>query len=367
MSNPLVRLHELGQSFWWDQLSRGELADGTVARMRDENGMRGMTSNPAIFQKSVASSTDYDEAIVSLAASGLDAEAIFWSLAVEDIQAACDLLHPVFETSDGVDGYVSLEVDPRLADQTVETLEEARRLWKRVDRDNLMIKIPGTEAGLPAIRDALVEGLNINVTLLFSQKAHMDVMEVYLQALEERRRRGLPLSTVASVASFFVSRVDSAIDARLPAESPLRGRAGIANAKLAYANFERVFSGPRFEKLAAEGARVQRPLWASTSVKDPSYPDTMYVSELIGPDTVNTMPTVTLEAWLDHGDPQPDTIREGVDEARSFFTQLEAAGIDDDAVTDELLAQGVDKFVQAFDALIEAIADKAGRLSSEPS
>jgi len=368
MSHPMKQLLEFGQSFWWDQLSRGELDDGTVARMRDHNGMRGMTSNPAIFKKSIAASEDYDAAILELAAQGLGSEEIFWRLAVEDIQRACDVLRSVFDESDGVDGYVSLEVDPRLSADSEATLAEARRLWGQVDRPNLMIKIPGTDEGLPAIRAALVEGLNVNVTLLFSAQAHLQVMEAYLSALEERARRGLPLSTVASVASFFVSRVDGLIDEELAAaDSTIEaGKAGVANARLAYANFEKVFSGERWAKLAAEGARVQRPLWASTSVKNPDYPDTMYVSELIGEHTVNTMPTVTLEAWIDHGVGRAGSVREDLDAARDHLSALREAGIDIDRVTDELLRAGVAQFEQAFSALLAAVDEKAQRLGSTP-
>ena len=356
--NPLVALHDLGQSFWWDQLSRRELQEGLVERMRDENGMRGITSNPAIFQKSLQDGDVYDADIARLFADGHDAEAVFWSLAVDDIRRACDVLAPVYDASSGADGFVSLEVDPRLAHDTETTLTEARRLWGEVDRPNLMIKIPGTPEGVPAIRTALTEGINVNVTLLFSPRAHIDVMHAYVDAVEARHAAGASIDDVAGVASFFVSRVDTLVDSKLPEGSPLRGKAGVANARVAYANFEEVFGSDRWKALEAAGARVQRPLWASTSTKDPSYRDTIYVEELIGPDTVNTMPTVTLEAWLDHGEPEADTVKRDVDGARRVFDDLSAAGVDFDAVTAQLLREGVEKFETAFAGLIESIDAK---------
>ncbi len=356
--NPLMALHDLGQSFWWDQLSRRELQEGLVERMRDENGMRGITSNPAIFQKSLQDGDVYDAGIARLFAQGHDAEAVFWSLAVDDIRRACDVLAPVYDASGGADGFVSLEVDPRLAHDTETTLQEARRLWGEVDRPNLMIKIPGTPEGVPAIRTALTEGINVNVTLLFAPQAHIDVMHAYVDAVEARHAAGASIDDVAGVASFFVSRVDTLVDTKLPEGSPLRGKAGVANAKVAYANFEEVFGSDRWKALEAAGARVQRPLWASTSTKDPSYRDTIYVEELIGPDTVNTMPTVTLEAWLDHGEPEANTVKRDVDEARRVFEDLSAAGVDFDAVTAQLLREGVEKFETAFAGLIESIDTK---------
>ena len=357
-TNPLVALHALGQSFWWDQLSRRELQEGAVERMRDENGMRGITSNPAIFQKSLSDGDVYDQDIAHLFAEGMDVESVFWALAVDDIQRACDVLRGVYDESKAEDGFVSLEVDPRLAHDTEGTLVEARRLWSAVDRPNLMIKIPGTPAGVPAIRQALIEGINVNVTLLFSPKAHVDVMHAYVDAVEARHAQGRSIDDVASVASFFVSRVDTLVDSKLPEGSPLRGRAGVANARIAYANFEEVFGGARWKTFEAAGARVQRPLWASTSTKDPSYRDTIYVEELIGPHTVNTMPTVTVEAWLDHGEPEPDTVKRDLDGARRTFDELAGAGVDFDAVTDQLLVEGVEKFESAFEGLLTAVGEK---------
>lgn len=367
-SNTLVALHALGQSFWWDALSRRDLRNGELARMRDENGLRGITSNPSIFHSAVSSGDDYDEAIAALAQEGLEAETIFWRLAVEDIQAACDILRSVYDASHGADGFVSLEVDPRLAHDTDRTLYEARRLWGEVSRPNLMIKIPGTPEGVPAIREALIEGININVTLLFSQQAHIDVMHAYIEAMQARASRTLPLSPVASVASFFVSRVDSLIDARLEKIGgqalALRGKAGVANARAAYANFESIFGEPRWKELEAAGAHVQRPLWASTSTKNPEYVDVMYVQELIGPHTVNTMPTNTLEAWLDHGKPEADTVRRDVRGALADLAALEAAGVSMQQITDELLADGVRKFEDSFEKLIDSVQEKMRRLTS---
>jgi transaldolase len=363
-SNPLLRLLSLGQSFWWDALSRRDLRNGEVARMRDEGGMRGITSNPAIFHSAIAKSNDYDLEVRRLAKEGLDREAIFWQLAVEDIREACEVLRPVYDASEGEDGYVSLEVDPRLAHDTETTVAEARRLYDLVDAPNLMIKIPGTPAGIPAIRKTLAGGIPVNVTLLFSQQAHIDAMQAYMDALEERVEAGQPVRGVASVASFFVSRVDTLVDQLIGDEhAALRGRAAVANARLAYRNFEAEFSGSRWEKLEAAGARVQRPLWASTSTKDPSYRDVIYVEELIGAHTVNTMPTVTVEAFADHGEADADRICEGVDEAATFMTDLEAAGVSMTEVTDRLLSEGVEKFETSFAQLLDSIDEKARELA----
>ena len=356
--NPLIQLHALGQSFWWDTLSRAGLRDGTVAKMRDENGMRGITSNPAIFQKALSGSDDYDQDIEALSGEGLDAEAIFWRLAVDDIRAACEVLKPVHDSSGGADGFVSLEVDPRLAHDTDRTLDEARRLWREVGCKNLMIKIPGTPEGVGAVRQALLEGINVNVTLLFSPAAHHAVMIAHAEALEQRLAKDLPVDDVDSVASFFVSRVDSAVDAALGDAKELQGRAAVANAKIAYAQFLDFSASERWQRLAAAGARPQRPLWASTSTKNPEYPDTLYVRDLIGRDTVNTMPTNTVEAWRDHGEAAADTVLQDLDVARALFADLNSRGIDFDAVTDQLLADGVRQFEDAFDTLLGELRQK---------
>ncbi len=363
MPLPAVRVAELGQSIWYDNLSRDLLADGTLARLVAEGGVRGVTSNPAIFQKAMTTSPRYAEHFDTLAAQGLSAEAIYETLAVEDIRATCDLLRTVFDTSAGRDGFVSLEVSPALAHDTEGTVAAARRLWAAVERPNLMIKVPATPEGVPAIRSLIAAGLNVNVTLIFSRAAYAAVIEAYLAGLEDRVRAGASVADVNSVASFFVSRVDSSIDKALAAAAArsgdeaslaLRGKAAIANAKLAYALFEERFGGERFARLAAAGAAVQRPLWASTSTKDPSYPDTLYVDALIGPRTVNTIPPPTLDAFNDHGSVAV-TIRDGVAAARSDLARIEALGISLDAVCEELLADGVKAFAQSFDALLGAV------------
>jgi transaldolase len=361
-ANPLVQLHSLGQSFWWDTLSRAGLRDGTVARMRDENGMRGITSNPAIFQKALSGTGDYDEDIARLGAKGLDVESIFWCLAVDDIREACDQLQPVHSSSDGADGFVSLEVDPRLAHDTDRTLREARRLWGEVDRRNLMIKIPGTPEGVQAVRRALFEGIHVNVTLLFATAAHEAVMLAHAEALEQRMEAGLAVDNVDSVASFFVSRVDTAVDPVLEAAGgaalSLQGQAAVANARLAYAQFEEFVASARWQRLADAGARVQRPLWASTSTKNPDYSDTLYVSELIGRNTVNTMPTNTVEAWRDHGEAAADTVAHDVESARSLLRALADHGVDFEAHTNQLLVEGVQQFEDAFGTLMDELQQK---------
>ena len=368
--NPLIQLHSLGQSFWWDTLSRAGLRDGTVVRMREENGMRGLTSNTALFQKALSGSVDYDQDIARLGEEGLDVESIFWRLAVDDIREACDQLQPVHSSSGGADGFVSLEVDPRLAHDTDGTLREARRLWSEVDRRNLMIKIPGTAEGVGAVRQALFEGIHVNVTLLFAPSAHQAVIRAHAEALEKRLGAGLPVDDVDSVASFFVSRVDSAVDAALDAVGgdaiPLKGKAAVGNAKLAYAQFADFVASPRWQRLADAGARVQRPLWASTSTKNPDYPDTLYVGELIGRDTVNTMPTYTVDAWRDHGEAVADTVASDVERARTLFGTLADQGVDFEAVTDKLLIDGVRQFEQAFGTLLEELQQKVPGAARHP-
>ncbi len=362
-ANPLRRLHEFGQSFWWDSLGRRFLRDGTIERLRDEDGMRGITSNPSIFHAALSSGNDYDEDIARLAREGKDAEGIFWDLAVRDIQDACDLLRGVYDASGGEDGFVSLEVDPRLAFDAESTTREVDRLWEWVDRPNLMVKVPATEEGIPAIRDALLDGRNINVTLLFDRGIYRRVMEAYLEALEARLENGLPLGTVASVASFFVSRLDTLVDSRLEEVGgeealSLRGAAAVANAKLAYQDFLAIFRGPRWERLAAAGAKVQRPLWASTSTKNPDYPDTLYVDPLIGRHTVNTLPTVTVEAYRDHGNPRPDTVLEEIEESSRKLHGIEALGVSIMEATHQLLGEGVEKFEKSFLELLEVLRGK---------
>jgi transaldolase len=374
-SSALWTLTALGQSVWLDYIRRGILDNGELERMIREDAVRGVTSNPAIFEQAIARSDDYDDALSELAAAGLDATAAYERLAIEDIQRAADLFAGVYQESGGGDGFVSLEVSPELAEDAAGTIEEARRLWAAVDRPNLMIKVPGTDAGLPAVEQLLADGLNVNITLLFSIQGYERVMEAYLSALEIRASRGEDVSRIGSVASFFISRVDSAVDALLeekmnaadPGEreriSSLMGRAAIANAKLAYARFREIFGGERFARLAAKGAKVQRPLWASTSTKNPDYRDVMYVEELIGPDTVNTMPLATVEAFADHG-VAARTVDAGADRARAVLDALADTGIDLDDVTRQLQVEGVEKFVAPFRDMLRQVDEKMARVAA---
>lgn len=348
MTNRAVQLVELGQSLWYDNIQRRLLENGELAAMVARREIRGLTSNPTIFHNAIAKSHDYDTALTSLAWAGWEAESIFWQLAIEDVRAACDLLRPLYEETDGEDGYVSLEVSPLYAYNSEATLEQARVLWQRVDRPNLMLKIPATMEGLAAVRAAIAAGLNVNVTLIFSLERYRQVMEAYLAGLEDFLAQGenkgpLPVS----VASFFISRIDTKVDGLLPADSPMRGKAAIASAKLAYEAFRETFRGPRWERLAAAGARYQRPLWASTSTKNPAYPDTLYVDNLIGPHTVNTVPPQTLSAFLDHGTVAP-TLTRNVEEAHRLFAELQQAGISLEEVTRQLEEEGVQAFADAF-------------------
>jgi len=360
--NNTEKLWALGQSVWYDNIQRSLLRSGEMAGMIARGEIRGVTSNPSIFMNAIAKTSDYDESLKPLSDSALSAEEIFFRLAIEDIQAAADLFLPLYQESGGADGYVSLEVSPFLADKSAETLAQAEALWRRVKRPNLMIKIPATKAGLPAIQAAIAAGINVNVTLIFSLERYGAVMEAYLSGLEKRAQAGLPLGEVSSVASFFISRVDSHIDPRLqvsaaPDAQALAGRAAIANARLAYAQFLRVFSSERFTRLEAKGARKQRPLWASTSTKNPAYRDVLYVEELIGADSVNTVPPQTLAAFLDHGRVR-ESIGEDLDEARALFARLEALGIQMPQVTAQLEAEGVKAFADAFRVLLDAVADR---------
>jgi len=366
MMNAVQALHEAGQSVWYDNIQRSLLVNGELAGMIERGEIRGVTSNPTIFMKAITQSHDYDAGLVPLAKAGWSAKEIFWQLAVEDIQAAADLFRPLYEETDGGDGYVSLEVDPYLADDTPGTLAEAKQLWQRVDRPNLLIKIPATVAGLPAITGAIAEGINVNVTLIFALDRYRAVMDAYLAGLEERAAAGRPMDRIASVASFFVSRVDTKVDGRLAeiidrgsvrAERAqrLQGKAAIANARIAYATYQEVFGAPRFQVLKAQGARIQRPLWASTSTKNPSYRDVIYVEELVGPDTVNTMPPQTVKAFLDHGQVRPGSLMEDVAGAQQTLASLEALGISMAAVTDALEREGVKSFADAYTALLDAV------------
>ncbi len=361
--NPLVVLGELGQSPWYDFITRDLVTSGELDRLIAEDGLLGMTSNPTIFQKAVATSSLYDQDIRNLTGLGLQPREIFESLAVTDVQAACDAFLPVHRQTGGRDGLVSLEVDPTLAHNTAGTITEARRLRDAVNRPNAMIKIPGTAEGLPAITRCLADGININVTLLFSVSRYEEVIEAFLRGLEERVARGQPVQRIASVASFFVSRLDTRIDPVLDAHGleHLRGTAAIANACVAYAAFERSVAGPRWQALAAHGARVQRPLWASTSTKDPKYADVYYVEALLAPDTVNTLPPATFEAYRDHGQPAV-RIREGMTAAPAQLAALRQAGIDLDEVTKTLEREGVASFAKSYTELLAGIEVKAGAL-----
>ncbi len=365
VSNPrLQRLTELGTSIWLDQMQRDLVRGGELARMVDEECLRGVTSNPAIFEKAIlgdGGASPYDEAIAELANAGASAREIYQQLAIEDVQGACDVLRPVWESSGGSDGFVSFEVDPDLAFDTDRTLEQAKEYWARVDRPNLMIKIPGTDEGLPAITEALAAGINVNVTLLFAVSQYEKVMHAFIAGLDRRRVEGLSLD-VHSVASFFVSRVDTEVDARLGDNHPeLHGKAGVANARAAYQAYERIVGGEPFAELRAEGAAVQRPLWASTGVKNPAYSPVLYVDELAGPDTVNTMPLDTLRAAGEHSEVTEP--RCTIDPSETLAA-IAAAGIDLDDVTDTLLKQGVDKFVEPMESLLAGIEQRRAQVSA---
>jgi transaldolase/glucose-6-phosphate isomerase len=367
VNNPLLKLPELGQSIWIDYIRRDIISDGTMQRFIEEDGVRGVTSNPAIFEQAIAQSNLYDEAMMSL--DETDPLKIFEVLAVQDIQAACDVFRSVYDSSNGGDGFVSLEVSPKLAHDTVGTVAEAKRLFADVNRPNVMIKVPATPAGIPAIETLIAEGLNINVTLIFSQPVHKDVCEAYVKGLERRLAAGQSVNNIASVASVFVSRIDSLVDSLLDkvedsgkAQS-LKGKAGLANLKQTYQLYKSIFHGSRFEELRNAGAATQRPLWASTSTKDPSFSDVMYVDNLIGPDTVNTLPLNTLEAFRDHGTASL-TVEDGLDDASQTFQQLAEVGINIDDVMQQLLNEGVEKFVQPFDVLLESIAQKRASITT---
>jgi transaldolase/glucose-6-phosphate isomerase len=357
MKTPIQKLTALGQSIWYDNIQRRLLINGEMAAMIARGDIRGMTSNPSIFHNAIAKTADYDSALVPLAWSGWEADAIFWQLAIEDIRDACDLFAALYRDSDGADGYVSLEVSPTLAHNTAGTLAQAKKLWEDVARPNLMVKIPATLEGLPAIRDAIAAGININVTLIFSIERYRLVMDAYLTGLEARLAAGLPVDHIASVASFFVSRIDSKVDVLLPEGSTLRGKTAIAYTKLAYEEFQKVFGGERFARHQAAGCRLQRPLWASTSAKNPAYPDTLYVDSLIGPGTVNTVPPQTLDAFREHGQAEP-TLTAHIDGARKVIAGVETLGISMDIVTAELEAEGVKSFADAFASMLKTIEER---------
>jgi transaldolase len=353
MTSAIARLNDHGQSPWYDNLARPLLSGGGLQSLVTDDGIRGVTSNPTILDKAIGAGEGYDDALAAAAAAGASIEDTYWDVVIDDIRAAADLLRPVHDALDGSDGFVSLEVSPVLAHDTAGTIAAARTLFTRVDRPNVMIKIPGTMAGIPAIEEAIADGINVNVTLIFSVKRHDLVIDAYLKGLERLAETGGDLPKVSSVASFFVSRVDTETDQRLPDGSPLRGKAAVANAKLAYELFRARFSGARWAALAAAGARLQRPLWASTSTKNPEYSPTLYIDELIGPDTVNTLAPASIEALQrGEGDQRPGTVEEGVAEAHQVMADLAAAGVDFDDVTETLEREGVESFAGSFhDAL----------------
>jgi transaldolase len=363
MTNPLVRLGELGQSPWYDYITRDLVATGELRRLIRDDGLRGMTSNPTIFEKAIAGSAAYDADIRRLSEQGRSAGEIFEALAVADVRAACDEFAGLHQVTGGVDGQVSLEVSPTLAHDTHATIHEAERLWGAVDRPNAMIKIPGTEAGLPAITHCVAAGISVNVTLLFSVERYRAVIEAWLAGLEQRLAEGRDLGPVSSVASFFVSRVDGKVDPLLDraGHDALRGRIAIANACAAYRLFEGSLGTPRWQRLAQAGARPQRPLWASTSTKDPRYPDVHYVEALVAPRTVNTLPPETFAAYRDHGRPAV-RIQEGMAAAPAQLTALAALGIDLPAITRELEVDGVAKFAASYASLLAGIDAKADAL-----
>ena len=359
----IKHLLDFGQSPWNDNLTRA-LATGGLRGLIDEHGIRGVTSNPTIFEKAMASGADYDTQLREVTAAGASPIDTYWDLVTTDIAHAADLLRPCFDELDGADGFVSVEVAPDLANDTDGTIAQAKALWDRLARPNVMIKIPATEAGIPAIAASLAAGVNVNITLIFGLDRYEQVMNAFFEGFEQRVANGEDVAQLASVASFFVSRVDTETDRRLPEGHPLRGKAAVANARLAYQRFLATFSGPRWDALAAKGVRVQRPLWASTSTKNPAYSPTLYVDTLIGRDTVNTLAQASIDALsAGEGDLRPDTVLEGVDEAHATMDGLAEAGIDFDDVTATLEREGVESFIRSFRDAVDTLEKKARELS----
>jgi transaldolase len=365
MTNHLREIEALGQSIWLDNISRVVIEDGDLQRLVDEDGLSGVTSNPTIFEKAMGHSDRYDTEFRAAVEEGLDARGIFFRLAIQDIQDGADILRPTWEAADGADGYISFELLPELANDAPGSVEGARHWRSMIDRPNAYIKVPGTEAGVPAFRELTAQGISINVTLLFAVSRYEEIAEAYIGALEERVARGEPVDRISSVASFFVSRVDTKVDAALEEKGrqDLQGKAAVANAKVAYESFRRLFSGPRWEALAKKGANPQRPLWASTSTKNPKYSDVLYVDELIGPDTVNTMPDQTIAAARDHAN-ATRTIDRDVPAAHALLDEIRALGIDlDDIVEVQLVEEGVASFAKSFESLIETIDEKRAAMA----
>ncbi|WP_109471534.1 transaldolase [Ornithinimicrobium cavernae] len=368
--SPLADLSAAGVSIWLDDLNRAMLTEGELQQLIDTRHVVGVTTNPTIFANALSDGEAYTAQVTELAAAGADVDTAVFELTTEDVRNACDVLRPVYDATNGVDGRVSIEVDPRLEDNTEGTVEVARRLWAAVDRPNLFIKIPATVEGLPAISQVLADGISVNVTLIFSLDRYRGVMNAFLTGIEQAREAGKDLSTIHSVASFFVSRVDSEIDKQLDAIGTdealaLRGKAGLANARLAYQAYEEVFSTPRWENLADDGAHAQRPLWASTGVKNPDYPDTMYVDGLVAANTVNTMPHATMEAAADHGQITGDTITGTYADSQQVLDDLEAVGVSYSQVVETLETEGVDKFVASWNELLETVQAELDRLGGE--
>ena len=377
MTNPLLQLKALGQSVWYDNIDRSQLVSGQFKRLLDEDGICGVTANPTIFEKSISSGHAYDEQINQLIREGKSTNEIYEALIIQDIRTVADILRPIYDSANRQDGLVSLEVSPDLAHDTEGTLSEVRRFWKMVDRPNLMIKIPGTPEGIPAVLQALTEGINVNITLIFSISTYRQVAEAFISALEARRTAGEDISHMASVASFFVSRVDTLVDKLLEDKvkatsntseqqhlKSLEGKAAIANARLVYQDFKKIFNTPRFAALKQASAYVQRPLWASTSTKNPAYRDVLYAEELIGPDTVDTMPLETIENFRDHGRVRL-SIEDNLEEAHQVFDALEKVGIHYDQVTKQLQDEGVQKFADSFHTLFEGIAEKRKAIETQ--
>lgn len=362
-TNKVKQIHSFGQSIWLDFIDRAFIGNGKLKALIDDDGIRGVTSNPAIFEKAISSSDMYDADIAELSEGDNTTEEIFFGLAIKDIQDACDLFAGLYKESAKGDGYVSLEVSPFLALKGAETFEQAKLLWKQVDRENVMIKIPGTQPGLDAIRKSIAQGININVTLLFGLPRYEEVANAYIAGLEDHLAAGHEIAHISSVASFFLSRIDVLIDPILDEKGlgDLKGEVAIASAKKAYEIYKRVFSGPRWEKLAAKGAKPQRLLWASTSSKNPAFKDTKYVEALIGADTVDTVPLETIEAFRDHG-VAADTLEQGLDKATEALNRLKAAGIDIDALTQQLEDEGIEKFNAPFEKLLQSIEDQKSKV-----
>jgi transaldolase len=358
----IARLNDYGQSPWYDNLTRKLVTEGGLRRMMDEDDIRGVTSNPTIFEKAMASGEGYDDQLIPLARDGKAIDSIYWELVLADIAHAADTLKPVHERTGGGDGFVSVEVAPDRAHEVQPTVEQALWLHGRLERPNVMVKIPATEEGIPAVEEVLAKGHTVNITLIFSLQRYGEVIEAYFRGLERLAEAGGDLSSVASVASFFVSRVDTEADRRLPEGHPLRGKVAVANAKLAYKLFRERFQGPRWDALAAKGARLQRPLWASTSTKNPAYSDTLYVDELVGRDTVNTLAQASIDALHDHGDPQRDTIERDMDGAEQVMRDLADAGVDYDDLTATIEREGVDSFERSYLDCLAALDKRAKEL-----